>query len=269
MENDDHAWLTVIGALLLLFVPIDLAAQSSTSLEAPDHSPPRLQVNVGPLAAGRTMTFEGDSGTIRHSPSPYVGGMMRISARVGTLPKLEGFVVVDGELGYGLGRSPNLETDGPSNPSTELTYGGANVSLYRQLGETVYLGLGAGFQATSFTVSPNPRYTGHRYLAVDLSIRTRWEVVEDVFRLNGDVGAFPLFAVDQSDGAYGDATGFGVRLEGEAVWYPASNLPGLHLSALYRYQRYRAQFPISPIGTRGGISIDNQHLGALLIGYEL
>jgi hypothetical protein len=212
------------------------------------------------------MSFEGDSGSLRHAPTPYAGAMFQVAGRVATFRELDAFLVLDAEIGYGLARSTDL---GGDRPSTELTYGGARATLYRQLAERVTLGLGAGLQATSFTVSPNPTYTGHRYLAVDLALRARWEALEDLFRLEADIGAYPLFAVNQSDGAYGDSNGFGVRLEGEAVWYPAPNLPGLHLSALYRYQRYRAQFPVSPIGTRGGISIDNQHIGALLIGYEL
>jgi hypothetical protein len=269
MESNRPVRLAALAIIAVCTLPVSLHAQETDALEDPDHAPPRLSVSVGPLTAGRTMNFEGDSGSIRHAPTPYAGAMFRAAGRLATFPELEAHLVLDAEIGYALARSTNLEVQGPSNPSTEFTYGGGRLTLYRQLGERVLLGLGAGLQATSFTVSPNPTYTGHRYLAVDLAVRARWNVVEDIFRLKGDLGAYPLFGVDQSDGAYGDATGFGIRLEGEAVWYPAPNLPGLHLSALYRYQRYRAQFPISPIGTRGGISIDNQHIGSVLLGYEL
>jgi hypothetical protein len=41
------------------------------------------------------------------------------------------------------------------------------------------------------------------------------------------------------------------------------------VTAGYRYQRFRSQFPVASVGSRGGVSVDNQHVGSIAIGYAL
>lgn len=247
------------------------------SLEAPPHRPPELRVALGPLTSLRSMNFEGDRDRIQHDPRPYVGGSFMLTTRLLHLEALGAYLMFDAEVGYGVTRNRRLLPDDPPRPdapTTELTYGGARLILHRQVARTLVLGLGLGLQATSYTVQPNDTYTGHRYAAADLSVRARWFLLQEVLSAGLDLAAYPVFAVDNSGGAHGPAKAFGMRLQTDLSWRPFSGAAspaarGLALIPRYRYQRYRTQFPVSPLGSRGGISVDNQHLFGLLVGYEL
>ncbi len=250
------------------------SAADLPELRAPTREPPRFRLAIGPLTAVRTMRFEGDADTITHRPEPYLGGWITASGRLWHDADLEAFVTADLEVGHGVARNSTYDpTPGPP-PSTELTVGGARLSLDRRLGARLLVGLGLGATATSVTLEPNPRYTGHRYLAAEAAVRVQWLEALEAVDVTLELGPRHVVSLDNSEDGHGEGTGFGLRAEGEITWRPApeassEGLRHLRLIGRYRYQRYRSQFPTSFLGSRGAVSVDDQHLGLLLIGYAV
>lgn len=232
-----------------------------------------FRVNLGPLFALRSMTLEGSDDEITHSPQPYAGLQFGASGTLARFPKLDASLQFDAELGYGASKNREL-VPGETPPITELTFGGFRLFAIRRLGNRISAGLGAGFQATSVIVQPNTIYTGHRYLAGDASLRVDWLPPPKWLSLTGEVGAYPVFATDNSDSAHGEASSFGGRFSLEGAWNIAPDasslsLKGLRILTRYRYQRYRSTFPLSPIGEAGAHSVDNIHVFSVLLDYGI
>lgn len=232
-----------------------------------------FRVNLGPLFALRSMTLEGSDDEITHSPQPYAGLQFGASGTLARFPKLDASLQFDAELGYGASKNREL-VPGQAAPITELTFGGIRFFAIRRLGNRISAGLGAGFQATSVIVQPNTVYTGHRYLAGDASLRVDWLPPAKWLSLTGELGAYPVFATDNSDSAHGEASSFGGRFSLEGAWNIAPDasslsLKGLRVLTRYRYQRYRSTFPLSPLGEAGAHSVDNIHVFTVLIDYGI
>jgi len=252
---------------------------SSADLDMPDLDVPTdradpLRLSAGPFAASRHLSFEGDDRTIRHRPPPYVGGWIDASVPLKYFDDLEAELRLQVSFGYGFTRSgvePGLSS---RELATELMVGGSRLYLFRRLADRVRAAVGLGFQATSVVVDPNPIYTGHRYLAADTGIRIRWNILPGLLTGLVDLAAQPVFATANSDGAHGPGRAFGVRSGAELAWHVASaaeqpTLRRLRLVAAYRHQRYRSQFPRSPLGSVGGTGVDTQHIGAIRLEFAI
>lgn len=243
-------------------------------LEAPAGTTSPFRLALGPMGATRTMDFEGSSETISHRPPPYVGGRVEASGTLSRFEELGATLQLDTDLGYGVAKSDGALAPTRDALSTELMTAGVRLFLLRELANRLHAGFGAGVQATSVIVQPNPTYTGHRYIAAETGLRVQWRALPGLLTVVADAAAHPVFTTDNSDGAHGPGRAFGGRASGEFVWHlaPAATDSGLRkfrLVVAYRYQRYRSQFPRSSAGTGGAVGIDNQHIAALLFEYAL
>lgn len=242
-------------------------------LSSPPKRPSPFRISVGPLSAIRSMKFEGDDTTVLHQPHPYVGGTMSMSGAAWKHPKLDIFLSYTLDVGYGIAKNRKFDPlQNGSTPITEMSYGGARLFIDRRLAKDLYAGIGGGIQATSVIVQPNSLYTGHRYLGGETALRFRWHGLADTVIFGAGASIYPVFALDNSDDGHGRGTAFGARLESELAWRIApgaqdENLRHLNLVIRYRFERYRSQFPNSPVGSRGGISVDNLNVAGLLIQY--
>jgi hypothetical protein len=220
------------------------------------------------------MTFEGDGGTIEHRPRPYRGGRLSAEFQLFEFDDPDLALTLEGDLAYASARNQKLAPRGGPKPRTRFVSGGGRLMAYRSIGADLGLGLGVGFQSTSITIEPNRTYTGHRYWSADATIRLRWYVLDDRLSMGLEGAIYPVFATNNSNDAHGPSTSFGVRSGAELAWAPFARARrsvhrGWRLVVDYRYQRFRSQFPTSPIGLRGGISLDRQHRIGLSIGYVI
>ena len=127
--------------------------------------------------------------------------------------------------------------------------------------------------ATSFTVEPNPEYTGHRYLSLITHVgATKW--LAGPFRVFGGLTLYPGLSTNQSAGGYGSARSFGGRLALGGAWRFYQPTPGdlfgtADLEARYTYTRVHTTYPeTQALGDRPGSS-DQSHALLLLISYSL
>jgi len=241
---------------------------------ADDQDTAPFRIALGPLSALRRMTFEGNEREVVHTPQPYFGGAVTITGTVWRDADLGASLGYDLDLGYGVAKNANFAADAAPTPVTEISYGTGRMLLNRRLGGDFQLGIGAGMRAASVVVQPNPIYTGHRYLAADLSFRVRWFGIADNLMLAGEVGTSPVFALDNSDAGHGEGSAFGARVQTQLRWAPApessnAELRNLRVLFRYRYERFRSQFPVSFLGTNGAHSVDNQHIAALMLEYTI
>ncbi len=247
---------------------------SPPELAPPDRVPADLRVTLGPFVAMRSMTFEGDARTITHRPQPYRGAALSAAFRLAEVDQLDLALLAEGELEYGAARNRELNPRGGPSPRTELAVVGGQLTVHRTISSTLGLGIGLGFQSTSVTIEPNRRYTGHQYLSVDVGAELRGYAFQDHLSYALEAGVLPVVATDNSNDTHGPSSSFGARGALEAAWVPFADARprikrGWRLVARYRYQRFRSQFPVSPIGLQGGISVDRQHRVALSIGYVI
>lgn len=241
-------------------------------LSAPTPRPAPFRLAVGPLSSFRAMTFEGNTRTVAHRPDPYLGVFAHVSGVIWHFDKLDAFLSAELEAGYGLTRSETFHPTSGRAPTTELGLGTARLYLDRRLSDHVLFGVGTGLSATSHTIEPNPVYTGHRYVSADMALRLQWLEMTDSLDLTLEGSLQPVIAVDNSSSGHGEGTAFGVRGGAELAWQPAGPsadraLRNIRLLFRYRYQRFRGQFPVSFLGSRGAVSVDNQHMALLMIGY--
>lgn len=243
-------------------------------LDAPSDATAPFRFSVGPLGASRRMTFGGDRNDIAHRPPPYFGGWLEASGALAHFEPVAATLRLHTSLGYGVSKSDAGPAPAGETLVTELMFGGARLLLFRQLAGRLHVGVGAGFRATSVILQPNPSYTGHRYLAAETGLRTRWRAIPGLLTVVAEAAAHPVFTTSNSDGAHGPGRSFGGRAGGDLVWRlaPAAAKPGLRrlrLVAAYRFQRYRSQFPRSPVGGNGGTAVDNQHMAALRFAFAI
>lgn len=243
-------------------------------LKAPQQRSEVFQLHLGPLFAARSMEMKGKNQTVVHKPLPYAGLQLGMGSRLAKFEKVDATLEIEGEIGYGAAKNRRLVPGGGEPPVTELTFGGVRTFLMRRLGDRLSAGLGLGVQATSVIVQPNPVYTGHRYFAGDSALRVEWAARPGIVQLTAEFGAYPVFATDNSDSAHGQAISFGGGAELQAAWNltPGTDNPalrGLRLVTHYRYDRYRARFPLSPFGPTGAHSVDNLHILSVLIDYAI
>jgi hypothetical protein len=211
---------------------------------------------------------------LNHRPPPYVGGRIEASGTLSRFEDLGATLQLHTDLGYGVATSDGAIAPNREQLSTELMTAGARLYILRELTNRFHAGFGAGAQATSVIVQPNPTYTGHRYIAAETGLRIQWRALPGLLSVIADAAVHPVFATDNSDGAHGPGRAFGGRASGELVWHLApgartSDLRNFRLVVAYRYQRYRSQFPQSPTSTNGAVGVDNQHIAALLFEYAL
>lgn len=253
---------------LLLVGQTGRAEEPPPSLQPPRIAPPTFRLEFGPTTGTRAMTFEGTLRTVEHRPFAFTGVDASATATLATLSSIDGFLVAELDGGYAV-TAARLEPDGPQLRSEYSTLG-LRSWIVRRTGETTAVGLGPGFRASSVVLQPNPTYTGHRYLAASVGLRTRWRPAGGRLTLGLEVDALPVVATDVSDGGHGPARAFGVRATPSADWRiaPASRndlLRRLHFALDYRYERFRTQLPEAPLGTHGGVSADNLHFVTLAL----
>ena len=241
-------------------------------LSAPTPQPTPFRLAVGPLSSIRAMTFEGDTRTVEHRPNPYVGAFVSVSGVIWHIEKLDAFLSAKLEAGYGLTRSETFQPASDRSPTTEFGLGTGRLYLDRRLSPHILFGIGTGLSATSLTIEPNPVYTGHRYVSVDTALRLQWLEMTDRLDLTLEGSLQPVVALDNSSSGHGEGTAFGVRGGAELAWQPAGEsadraVRNIRLLFRYRYQRFRGQFPVSFLGSRGAVSVDNQHMALLMMGY--
>ena len=262
----------------------DDGASSSDGTEATDdggdknvgsssQSPP-FRMALGPLSALRKMTFEGNEETVTHAPQPYIGGAIALAGTLWRDAELRASLEFDFEVGYGVAKNRKLDDGSGPTPVTELTYGHGRVFLNRRLGSDFKIGVGTGLRASSVVVQPNPIYTGHRYVAADTAAGLHWFGLSEKLDVSAEVGAAPVFALDNSDSGHGEGTAFGARAQAQLRWAPAleasdADLRNLRLLFRYRFQRFRSQFPLSFLGSNGAVSVDNQHILAVMVEYAV
>lgn len=232
-----------------------------------------FQLTLGALAGIRRMSFAGSTREIVHSPGPYVGGVLEGSQLVWTFDETKSHFLVEAEAGYATAKDTEPDPNLNRPLASEHAYLYLTGVLEKPLSQTVDLRLGLGAGAQSFTVQPNPRYTGHRYLTLVAHFgAVKW--LDKGFRAGGGITFFPGIATNQSDGGYGAARSFGGRGEAHGTWRffqpDAGDMFGTAEATLrYSLTRFRTTMPTTQaVGDQAG-SDDTQHILSLMVSYFL
>lgn len=232
-----------------------------------------FDLGLGALATLRRMTFAGQNRTIEHRPAPYIGGALRGRQTLATWGERNQNFLVEVEGGYASAKNSEPEPGSAVLLVTEHTYGRATGVYESPLNPTLDLVLGLGVGATSFTVKPNPRYTGHRYIELVAHFGlTQW--LEGPFRVAGGITFFPGLSTNQSAGGYGSVRSFGGRGELGGAWRFYQPDEGdmfgtAEVEARYSYTRYHSTYPeTQALGDLPG-STDQSHAVVLLLNYSL
>lgn len=252
--------------------PTDEGDGPALELEEPHLAPPSFRLEVGPVGGARSMEFRGDRETIAHRPLSFRGVTASATSRLATFPAVDGFLVAGIDGSYAITAAP-LEPELGGALRSEFAAGAVRLWVVRRSGAAVTVGVGPGLRASSVVLQPNPKYTGHRYVAASAGARLRWRLLGDRLLLGLELDALPVVAADASDGGHGPARSFGARAAPSIDWRfaPAARmelLRRLHLGLDYRYQRFRTQFPDASLGTHGAVSTDNLHFVSLAVGWS-
>lgn len=230
-------------------------------------------LSVGGLTTFRRMKFSGTDATIRHTPDLYFGGIISASMLVLTVDSSKAHLLIEGEGGYGAAKNADVEPALGRPLTTEHAYL-LLLAMYEQpLVENVDLRLGLGFSALSYTVEPNPQYTGHRYLSVAASFGANYWLSKKVYA-GGSLTFFPGVSTNQSAGDYGTAQSFGGRGEAHINWRfiqpePPDLFGSAQVGARYSYTRFQTTLPETQVlGDLAGTG-DSAHTLTLTLSYNL
>ncbi len=232
-----------------------------------------FDLSVGGLGTIRSFRFSGERETIEHHPTPYLGGMGRGRLTLATFGERHANLLVEVEGGYGSARNRAPEPGTSILLVTEHTYLHALALLERPLTPSLDLNLGLGAGATSFTIKPNPRYTGHRYINLIAQFGvTRWFAAP--FRISGGMTLYPGISTNQSDGGYGAVRSFGGRLDLTGGWRFFQPTPGdasgsADLDLRYSYTRFQSTYPETQALGDLATSHDQSHTITLMVTYAL
>ncbi|MFB6263152.1 MAG: hypothetical protein ABEL76_05925 [Bradymonadaceae bacterium] len=268
----------LVGLVPVLLLPgLSRAGESNGTDGSGDHSDPTgrpaFAITVGPTAGVRTMKLTGDADRIRTGPGPYLGVRSAADIQLARFDAVDGALHLDGEVVYAVARGLR-PTGAPRRHVGETVQGAARLRLDRAVSRRTTLGIGLGAAASSFTVAPNPVYTGDRYLSTEIAAVLHWRALPEMLAVEVEGAVQPVVASDHADGAHGPARGFGARADTAAHWTPLGTAPNpmlrrLRVTLRYRFQRFRSQFPNSPLDRRGAVGREDRHFTTLSIGYTV
>lgn len=233
-----------------------------------------LTIGAGASTGVRSMDFSGQNGSIEHAPGPFLGGLVDLA--------LDLHYFEDAEAGLRLEASGTYATATDSEPDPELgrplvaqsTQLGATAVVSRALRESWDLRVGAGLERVAHQLEDNDIYTGHIYWALRLQAGVEWWNTGDTLRVLTELQFLPTLSVDQSNGRYGNASAFGVRLDLEGGWFffrpndeDIANAAELMLRI--NATRYRAQFPSGGVVGARATSNDDHASVSLALRYHL
>lgn len=276
-----HTLSLLVCALSIIACPMLASAQDATTTKSTDAkkaskpSDGAVVIRIGALASTRALELTGDLDTLQHKPGTYVGGALGLDIFLKRFDDINASLGLSINGGYAGAKNAEVSPDIGREPITEIMYGSATVSLVRNISSSFWLETGAGVQLTSILVEPNFRYTGHRYISALVRVAAQKGVANNRFLLGGGINLLPNLSTNQSNGADGEASAFGVEanarvgvnLMNDNVNVRQSKL-GLFLE--YTYRRFASQYPednrFGAIGARG---VDTQNALQLSLQYSL
>lgn len=222
----------------------------------------RLQ--AGLLLGRRSITMTSDEGFELTHESPFAGFGAKVDIIFAQLGS-------DSALGANVfgGYAPftTIFDESLTFPS-QYARVGADVEYLRGFSPEFILSVFGGAEATSITIDSNPHYTGNRYVSARAGVGVLYQVGPVLLQV--DAAVLPVFGVNNSDGAYGEAEGLSIAFE------PAGGLSFAITNDISVLLRYSGQFysvgyvsPNPALLSGPASSSDGIHTGLIAIGYGL
>lgn len=231
-----------------------------------------LTLSIGPSVAFRRMQLVGSIREIDHKPNLYFGGVLNLGLVVYSNRSF-GHLILEGQGGFGSAQNSDIDGQRGRPLVTENTFFAFHLVNEKPLSSELDLRFLLGLGATSYIVEPNARYTGHRYLTVDIGTEIKWWT-SPLFNTN--LGAFirPSFFTNQSSDADGEGAGIGAKLRAHLEYRLISPKEDNLASSLdIRFQAegefFQSSFPLSGRVGSDPISFEHHYLGLLALRYHL
>ncbi len=231
-----------------------------------------LTLSVGPSVAFRRMQLKGSIREISHTPNLYIGGVLSLGLRLYS-NRTFGHLLLAAEGGFGSAQNSDIDGQSGRPLVTENAFFTFHLVNEKPLSSDLDLRFLLGVGATSYVVEPNARYTGHRYLTVDIGTEIKWWTSS---RFNTSLGAFirPSFFTNQSSDADGEGSGFGAKLRTHLEYrLIAPKEKDLASSLDIRLQAegefFQSSFPLSGRVGSDPVSFEHHYLGMLALRYHL
>ncbi|GEM_PF-6346399 len=231
-----------------------------------------LTLGIGPSIVLRRMTLSGSSRDISHVPNLYIGGVFAIGLKLYSNRSF-GHLLLEAEGGFGSAQNAEIDFQAGRNLVTENAFFSFYLVNEKPLSSALDLRFLLGVGALSFTVEPNARYTGHRYITVDIGSEIKWWV-SSTFNAGLGLAIRPSFFTDQSSDADGEGSGFGARLRSHLEYRirapkekDLSNALDIRLQVEAEF--FQSSFPLSGRVGADPISSDQHYMSVVSLRYHL
>lgn len=229
-------------------------------------------LGIGPFASFRRMTLSGSLRDIDHLPGIYIGGIIDAGISIGTI-KNYGTLRLVGRGGFASAKSSDQSGFLGRQAVTENTFMNVHLVLTRPLNSVFDIIFIAGGGATAFTVEPNPRYTGHRYVTLDIGAKAHYWFTRRGF-VGGGMIVRPSLFTNQSDDADGPGRGFGINPTidfGFRIIEPNKNdlASAVEMVLAYDLNYFNSAFPLSGRVGSDPTASDQSHMLSLALRYNL
>lgn len=222
---------------------------------------PGYRLNVGVLVGRRGLLVEGTNDVNLQHESPFVGVGGRLTGIFSNFGSSAiGFSVFGGYAPF------TTVFDGSEEIASEYGRLGLQLEYHNMLGTSYGIEVYGGAEAVSVTLERNERYTGNRYVSGRVGLNGVY--IFDPVRLFAGGAVLPVFATNNSDGAYGEAS-FHLAFEANVgLGFGITE----HISATlgYTFQQFGPDYVEPQVLLQGpATSSDTMHTGMLTLGYAL
>lgn len=226
-------------------------------------------LNFGALVGSRDFALEGaaaEDGRFQlDHKSPWVGLFVQIDAVFAVLG--EGNSAIGASLFGGYAPFTTIFDGDQEFASDFARLGGQLVYIYA-IDENIAIDIFAGVETRSITIEQNENYTGDKYLGARAGARGSY--TSGVLSIGAGAAVLPTFSINNSNGAYGEADGLALGLEGKAdLGFQVTD--GINVSIGYLFQTISVDFvdPIRPGVGEPVSTSDTIHSGMVTVGYTL
>lgn len=222
---------------------------------------PGYRLNVGVLVGRRGLLVEGTNDVNLDHQSPFVGVGGRVSGIFSNFGSSAiGFSVFGGYAPF------TTVFDGSEEIASAYARLGLQLEYHYMFAPTYGLEIFGGAEAVSVTLERNENYTGNRYVSARAGLNGVY--IFDPVRLFLGGAVLPVFATNNSDGAYGEAS-FHLAFEANAgLGFGITE--NISATLGYTLQRYTPDY-VEPQRLLQGpaTSNDTMHTGMITLGYAL
>jgi hypothetical protein len=237
---------------------------------------PSFSLSLSPMAHFRRLELRAVDRPVEHRPGPMAGIDLQTTTLLVWMPDIEARMLLEVDAALARGVTPSFSKQHQRERRLTTTYssGSARLAISRRIARRLRVRLAAGASAFSWLLTPNPTYTGHRYLTGDIAVSLHMRFPKAATRLHVGLSALPVLQVDVSGGAHGTGSGFGGRAEIRGEWAPfessRSEAAGRFIvQSSIGYTRFRSRFPASPFDPGGATTVDQSGTLTVGVGYDI